>query len=543
MKRSSSGSRAPLLVVAVCGALLSLALPPTGWWPFALALAGLFAAVANARTGRRAFALGAAFAIPFFAIYIFWLPQSFSALLGPAFWALFPLLVIILGVFWGATTWASWFLSGGGGRRALLVLPAAWVLVEWARTQGYFAFPWGTLGYLWLDTPAAQAADTIGVYGLSLLATASAALFAVPLVSPRQSGFLSTGLSSLLAPALAVLLVVGAFSFGERRAATALPPATGHAEADGSGASGLRALLVQGNLDAFGRLTSLRRELDVQLELTREAERERVTNGDEPFDLVLWPEGAVLGYDLEGPGSFAVRRDIQAAAPDANFIIGGRYRPEGNNYNSAYSIAGSEVIGRYDKHYLVPFGERWPFIESLPGVYQTVFSWLGLPLLAGTSAGPGGVPLATAVGAGAAFVCYESVFPQVQQSMVAKGARVLLLITNDAWFAFGTGGEQHFAMGRMRAIETRRWLLRAGNDGITAAVDPTGTVTARLERRVPGYLVADFDVSDEITPWVRHGSLASPLLITYLALIGVVLLMQKPVERPTVGDRMLKRDR
>lgn len=536
MRREAAASRAPLAIVAVCGALLSFALPPTGWWPLALALAGLFAAVANARTGRWAFALGAVFAVPFFAIYIFWLPQSFSTLLGPAFWALFPLLVGVLAVFWGATTWASWFLSGGGGRRALLVLPAVWVLVEWARTQGYFAFPWGTLGYLWLDTSAAQIADTVGVYGLSLLTTAAAALFAVPLVSPRQSEFLSSGRSALLAPAAAVLLVIGAFELGERRAATVLPTATGHSEG-----GSLSVLLVQGNLDAFGRLTSLRRELDVQLELTRAAERERVTNGDTPFDLVLWPEGAVLGYDLEGPGSLAIRRDIQAAAQGANFVIGGRYRPDGRNYNSAYSIASGEVVGRYDKHYLVPFGERWPFIESLPGLYQTVFSWLGLPLLAGTSAGPGPVPLATSVGAGAAFVCYESVFPQVQQAMVAKGARVLLLITNDAWFAYGDGGEQHFAMGRLRAIETRRWLLRAGNDGITAVVDPTGTVTARLERRVPGYLVADFDVSDEITPWVRYGSLTSPLLITYLALIGVVLLMQKPVERPTVGDRMLKR--
>lgn len=537
-----------MAVAAVCGALLSLALPPTGWWPFALALAGLFAAVSNARTGRRAFWLGAVFALPFFSIYIFWLPQSFSSLLGPAFWALFPLLIAVLAVFWGATTWASWFLSGGGGRRALLVLPAAWVLVEWARTQGYFAFPWGTLGYLWLDTPVAQIADTVGVYGLSLLAAALSALFAVPLVSPRQAAFLSSGRSSLLAPAAAILLVVGAFELGERRAAATLPTATGHAEdsgadsgTDSGGESGLRVLLVQGNLDAFGRLGSLRQELEVQLDLTRAAEQERAAAGDPPFDLVLWPEGSVLGYDLEGPGSLAVRRDIQAAAPDANFIIGGRYRPEGANFNSAYSIGDGEVLGRYDKHYLVPFGERWPFIESLPGLYQTVFSWLGLPLLAGTSAGPGPVPLTTAVGLGAAFVCYESVFPQVQQAMVAKGARVLLLITNDAWFAYGDGGEQHFAMGRLRAIETRRWLLRAGNDGITAVVDPTGFVTARLESRVAGYLTASFDVSDEITPWVRYGSLASPLLITYLALIGVVLLMQRPVERPSVGDRMLRR--
>lgn len=532
-------SRVPLLVSAALGALLTLALPPTGWWPLAVALAGLFASVANARSGRRAFWLGAAFGAPFFAVYVLWLPQSFADLLGPAFWALFPLLVGILAAFWGATTWASWLLSGGGGRRTLLVLPVAWVLVEWARTQGYFAFPWGTLGYLWLDTPAAQVADVVGVYGLSLLATTAAALGAVPLVTPRQGRFLSSGRASLLAPAAAVLLVIAAFEVGERRAAHALPLALGDSQ---TGDGPLRALLVQGDLDAFGRLSSLREELEVQLELTRAAERERESAGGPPFDLVLWPEGAVLGYDLEGPGSGLVLRDISDAAPGANFVIGGRHRPDaGGSFNSAYSIAGGQPLGRYDKHYLVPFGERWPFIESLPGVYATVFSWLGLPLLAGTAAGPGPTLLPTAVGPAAAFICYESVFPQVQRAMVAAGARVLLLITNDAWFAHGAGGEQHFAMGRLRAIETRRWLLRAGNDGITAVVDPRGEVTARLERRVPGFLAADFEAREEITPWVRYGAMTPPLLVTYLALVGLALLSQRPPERSSVGDRLLKR--
>lgn len=532
-------NRVTLLVTAALGALLTLSLPPTGWWPFGLALAGLFAGVANARSGRLAFWLGAVFAVPFFAVYIFWLPQSFAELLGPAFWALFPLLVAVLASFWGATTWASWLLSGGGGRRVLLVLPVAWVLVEWARTQGYFAFPWGTLGYLWLDTPAAQVADVIGVYGLSLLATIAAALCAIPLVTPRHGRFLSSGRASLLAPAAAVLLVVGAFEVGERRAAQALPLALGDSQA---GREALRALLIQGDLDAFGRLGSLREELEVQLDLTRAAERERASAGERPFDLVLWPEGAVLGYDLDGPGSAQILRDISDAAPGANFVIGGRHRPDGGGgFNSAYSIADGELLGRYDKHYLVPFGERWPFIESLPGLYRTVFSWLGLPLLAGTSAGPGPTILTTAVGPAAAFICYESIFPQVQRAMVAGGARVLLLITNDAWFAHGAGGEQHFDMGRLRAIETRRWLLRAGNDGITAVVDPRGTVTARLERRVPGFLAADFEVRDDLTPWVRYGDMTPPLLVSYLALVGLVLLSQRPPERASVGDRMLKR--
>src|SRR5690606_11845989 len=175
--------------MAALGALLTLALPPVGWWPLALTLAGLYAAVANARTGSRAFRLGFWFALPFFAIYVSWLPRSFADLLGPSFWAVFPFLVLALAAMWGATTWLAWLAAGGGGRRTLWLLPGAWVAVEWARTQGYFAFPWGTLGYLWLDTPVAQLASVSGVYGLSLLVTMLATLLALPLVSPRTGGY------------------------------------------------------------------------------------------------------------------------------------------------------------------------------------------------------------------------------------------------------------------------------------------------------------------------------------------------------------------
>src|SRR5690606_35631786 len=206
--------RQTLVVMAVLGALLCLALPPIGWWPVGIVLAGLFAAVGNARGGGRAFRLGFWFAVPFFALYISWLPRSFAALLGPSFWAVYPFLVLALAAIWGATTWASWVAAGGGGRRTLLVLPVAWVLVEWARTQGYFAFPWGALGYLWLDTPAAQLASVFGVYGLGLLVTVPAALLALPLVSPRTGGYGEGAVRLLLAPAAALLALALAFFAG-----------------------------------------------------------------------------------------------------------------------------------------------------------------------------------------------------------------------------------------------------------------------------------------------------------------------------------------
>src|SRR5690606_29069821 len=126
VSRGSPGGATPLLLAAACGALLTLALPATGWWPAAAAMAGPYAAIANARRPRRAFAVGFWTGLPFFAVYLAWLPASLGDLLGPAFWAVFPLLVLALSCVWGGTAWLSWAAAGGGGRPTLWSLPGAW---------------------------------------------------------------------------------------------------------------------------------------------------------------------------------------------------------------------------------------------------------------------------------------------------------------------------------------------------------------------------------------------------------------------------------
>ncbi len=110
---------------------------------------------------------------------------------------------------------------------------------------------------------------------------------------------------------------------------------------------------------------------------------------------------------------------------------------------------------------------------------------------------------------------------------MAGGAQALVNVTNDAWFARGAGARQHFDMGRMRAIETGRWLIRSGNDGITAAVDPRGRVTAELARGVAGSLVVDVALREGRTPYVRYGALLLPLIATYAALTAAVAALRR----------------
>ena len=496
------------LLALASGVVLAAALPPNGLWPLAAVLAVPFALIARAHSPRAAFTTGALFALGFFGVYVVWLPLSFSdpGLLGPFFWLLHPLLLLALALMWGLVGWLARLVAGRGGA-VLWLLPPLWVLMEWSRSQGYFAFPWGTLGYLWLDTPVGQAAALVGVTGLSLLTTALAAALAAPFVverqrrAPRWLG---------LAPLLVVsALLVASWWWGARELQASLGPLEA------------TALLVQGNVDPFGRAVSAARELDVHLAITELG----LASMAAPPDLVIWPEGAVIGFDLDGAGGEAVRERIQASAPSASFVVGGRARDGDRSFNSAYLIEGGQVGDRYDKHVLVPFGERWPLIETLEGVYRTVFNALNLPMLESTSPGPGPLPLASRLGLLATGICYESVFPAVSASMVSAGARVLVVITNDAWFARGDGARQHLDMGRMRTIETRRFLLRAGNDGVTGVVDPYGRLQAEYPRFTAGHLAVRFGLRDELTPFVRYGHhwpwllLASTLLIAGVAVL------------------------
>jgi apolipoprotein N-acyltransferase len=495
-------------VAAAAGVAASAALPPSPLPFLPVALAVIFGAIAGARSARQAFAAGAAAALGMFALHILWLPTSFSALLGPAFWLLFPLLLAALAVIWGATAaLARW--AGGGGGGTLLLLAPLWVLVEWLRGLGFIGFPWGTLGYGWLDTPVAQWADLVGVLGLSLLTTATAALLAAPFVR-REAGHghgrraTARGGVPWPAPLVAVALLVGAWLGGDlrgRQVAASLP------EPDRT------AVLVQGDVDPFGRAASASQELDVHVRLSAQAAAELA----EAPELVIWPEGAVLGYPMEGFRGEPARATIQAASPGSTFVVGGRARVGDDGANAVYAMADGELLGRYDKHVLVPFGERWPLLDRAAPFYRAVFGLFGLPLLENTVPGPGPAELATPAGPVAAYVCYESVFARIPRRMVADGAEVLINVTNDAWFARGAGARQHFDMGRLRAIETRRWLLRAGNDGITAAVDPTGATRAELERRVRDSLTVDFARLDTRTPFVRYGGFTPWVLLVATA--------------------------
>ncbi|MCY4187046.1 MAG: hypothetical protein OXD30_01025, partial [Bryobacterales bacterium] len=85
------------------------------------------------------------------------------------------------------------------------------------------------------------------------------------------------------------------------------------------------------------------------------------------------------------------------------------------------------------------------------------------------------------------------------------GAELLVNISNDSWYGRSAAREQHLLIARMRAVENGRWILRATNDGVTAAIGPAGRVVDSLPSYVQGALDVRFEYRAELTGFVRYG--------------------------------------
>jgi apolipoprotein N-acyltransferase len=158
---------------------------------------------------------------------------------------------------------------------------------------------------------------------------------------------------------------------------------------------------------------------------------------------------------------------------------------------------GGEDLGRYDKIYLVPFGE---FIPPLFGFVNRITQEAG-DFAAGTRIvlfRAGGRRVGT-------FICYEAALPHSARRVAAAGAEVFVNISNDGYFGRSAARAQHLKLVRMRAVENRRWILRSTNNGITAAIDPAGRVVERLPADRADALQAHYSYISTQTVYTKYG--------------------------------------
>jgi apolipoprotein N-acyltransferase len=384
---------------------------------------------------------------------------------------------------WMVARWAR-----DRGPTAMLLAPIAWVATEILRAHTLFNFSWCLLGYSQhANLPMIQIARYGAVYLVSFLVAGVSGVLAF-LVLERRRG---PRWAALWAAAALLALV---WIHGQWRLGQVLPE-------EGR----LRVGLVQASIgqdekwDAAHAWANVERHLD----LTREAARQGAR-------LVAWPESSVP-FLFDRTPVVAERLRAAAAQMNAYLLFGNDDREEradehGRIWVGAKMIdpAGRLVL-RYHKIRLVPFGEYVPMqsLLTLGGRFSArVVQEVG-EFTPGDDYAIGAVdghPLA-------AFICYEAIFPDLVREFAARGAQLLVNITNDGWYGRTSAPYQHFAMVVFRAVENERYLVRAANTGITAVVDPHGRVLAHTELFDRTVLVRDVPLLATSTFYARHGDL------------------------------------
>jgi apolipoprotein N-acyltransferase len=361
-----------------------------------------------------------------------------------------------------------------GHRFRVFSVPVIWVAVEWLRAWGPFGVTGGDIGYSQVQLlPLIQIATFTSVYGVSFLVVlVNAALVdvgtALAAVRTKRTGINdSTELVEVPVPAflrlvLVLALVAGCFGYG-------LFELRGSREVHSQASEQLKLALIQPNIDQKDKMNPAKvlPTFELQEEMTQKALAENP-------DIVIWPETAVFSYLLHDARLFP---RIKSLAEEANawLVMGTPHYIGKRSYNSIVSISPSgEVVSRYDKEQLVPFGEYLPFRIILYPVLKGVGYYD-----AEFSANPKPEPVAVKDLKLAAAICFESTFPDLIRKRVKRNSDFILLVTNDAWFNDSSAPYFHLNTGVFRAIENRKYFVQVGNSGFSAVIDPYGRILKR----------------------------------------------------------------
>ena len=370
-----------------------------------------------------------------------------------------------------------------GPLRWLVLLPAAWILVEWFRGWFLSGFPWLALGYSQLETPLRGFAPVSGVYGTSLATALLAGALVTLLLGSRSARVLS----------IAVVVVIVAAGALLTRAVWTEPRGTQVSVA-----------LVQGAVPQSMKWAPGQRERTLELYAG-------LTAPHLGADIVVWPEAALpaLERDIRG---FLESLHAAARARGTDVVMGLLRRDPvtGDYYNAMAVFAATEQW--YYKRRLVPFGELFP----VPAAVRQWMRLINLPYSDFASGAPDQPPLSAAGEALAPTICYEDAYAS-EQLALARGSTLLVNVTNDAWFGDSTAPHQHLDISRMRSLETGRPMLRATNDGVTALIAHDGALIGQLPQFKPGVLAGTVEPRVGLTPYARSGN--APVLV--LAFVAV----------------------
>ncbi len=389
---------------------------------------------------------------------------------------------------------------------AYIILVCGWIAAEYLYLTGEISFPWILIGNGFaFDTWAVQWYEYTGVFGGTLWVLA-ANLFIFQAIIKRSRGWLIASASLIAVPLLVSLTMFLTYRQPEGPEVTIT--------------------VVQPNIDPYGEKFTLSQD-----EQNRNL-MELASLAPAGVDIIAMPEtcidDTIWEHNMWGsPSMVQMREFMRMHYPEAELLTGAmtrkRYdreseksetaRPMGNYwydvYNSAVAIDTSSVKPPiHHKVKLVIGAEKMPYMNILKPMASFIVDLGGTTGRLGIDNNrqvfrhltPDGTEVAYA-----APICYESVYGEHFADFTARGAQVMLIITNDGWWHDTPGHRQHFAFARLRAIESRRFIARSANTGISGFIDPRGDVRQTLGWAKRGALTDTVTLNGEVTFYARYG--------------------------------------
>ncbi|MCW3070879.1 MAG: lnt [Bacteroidetes bacterium] len=409
-----------------------------------------------------------------------------------------------------------------------------WLSFEFIHSNWELSWSWLTLGNGLADAPdVIQWYEYTGVFGGSLWI-----LFVNVIVYESLKGFKEKAKhvhvrNGCIVAALIIFPVSISYIVGLR------------AETFAKG--GIQVVVVQPNIDPYNEKFDA--PFEGQLQKMLELASQKV---DEFTDYLVFPETALTEEmwesEMEQSGSIQMLRIFLQKYPNLKIVVGAStnklYAPGEelsvtarkftnedayyDSYNTALQVDHSGRIQVYHKSKLVPGVEQMPF----PFIFKHLES-VAIDL-GGTTGGLGTQEERTVFVSPddqrtgvAPVVCYESVYGEYVSEYVRNGANFIAIITNDGWWGDTPGYKQHLKYGRLRAIETRRWIVRSANTGISCFITPTGEIKQPTQWWVPAVVSQRIQLSHELTFYTRYGDyIARAAFCLAIALLLYALLLR-----------------
>jgi len=520
--------------------LMWLAWPPNNWFAplLLIGLVPLFVAIDNVvvtkrkKIGRHIFLTAGLTFLVWNTACIYWVYNAIKAYNG---WLVaIPVSLIPFGLGALLMTFAFWLYyqlrTKIDGRIAYLGLICLYVSMEYLHETWDLAFPWMTLGNGFAGMhQLVQWYEFTGVYGGSIWILLSNILAFE--AYKHWVGKSKTPLISTLTCVVVIALPIGFSLYTYYNYEEKSVP--------------VNVVVVQPNIDPYEKYDNSTFTPADQLNILTKLSDSVAQPNTEYF---IWPETAVPSYadedKIRSSVNFLQAQSFLSKYKNGTLITGfetvkwydskktlssalhensGRYY---DHFNTAVQIENSAAVKFYHKSKLVPGVEKMPFPK--------VFSFLG-PVFEGLGGSVSGWGwqeqpdvFYSYSGIGVApVICYESLWGSWIGESVRNGAQFIAIITNDGWWGNTSGKDQHFLYAKLRAIETRRWVARSANTGISGFINQRGDVVKQSAWWTRTALKADINLNDAQTTYVQIGDILAKICAVIALLLALVIPYKK----------------